>query len=303
MSTGRHQRQGGRRALFGTALAGLAAFALFLAAYFSPAISDRPVPPGRGDGSDTATATGSQWRLTWASEFNGPAGTPLDDDKWEYNLGGTGWGNEELQYYTDSTENAALDGEGHLAITARKAAGDRSCWYGPCRYTSARLLTEDTFAQRYGRFEARIKVPRGQGIWPAFWMLGANLDEVGYPESGEIDIMENLGKRPSTIHGSLHAPGYDFTGDYTFPNGEEVAAEFHTFAVEWSKTSIAFYVDGARWQELTKKEVGSGWVFDHPFFVILNVAVGGTWPGPPDGTTKFPQRMLVDYVRVYERTG
>ncbi|MGH3319533.1 MAG: glycoside hydrolase family 16 protein [Streptosporangiaceae bacterium] len=236
---------------------------------------------------------------TWSDEFDGPAGAAPDPHKWGHQTGGTGWGNKELEYYTDRADNAALDGDGHLVITARKATADRSCWYGTCRYTSARLVTQHRFAQAYGRFEARIKLPRGQGIWPAFWMLGKDIEDVGYPQSGEIDVMESLGDDPGTIYGSLHSPDYDVTTKYSPPGQESFADGFHTYAVSWTPDSISFFVDGRQYVTRTRAEVGDSWVFDHPFFLLLNVAVGGEWPGSPDDTTRFPQRMVVDYVRVY----
>jgi beta-glucanase (GH16 family) len=212
-------------------------------------------------------------------------------------VGGDGWGNEELEYYTDSPRNAALDGNGNLVITAREDSSGGDCWYGPCRYTSARLITKGRFDQAYGRFEARIKLPRGQGIWPAFWMLGNDIGTVGWPASGEIDIMEYLGHEETVVHGSLHGPGLDTTDDYTAPHS--FADDFHVFAVDWSPTAVTFLVDGHRYARQTRPPGHAGWKFDHPFFLLLNVAVGGRWPGSPDETTAFPQRMVVDYVRVY----
>lgn len=252
--------------------------------------------------SPAAASTG---QLVWSAEFDGPAGTPPDPSKWTPEVGGSGWGNNEHQYYTDSTRNAALDGAGHLVITAREEnPAGYDCWYGPCTYTSARLITAGKFTQTYGHFEARIKVPRGQGIWPAFWMLGNDIGSVGWPNSGEIDIMENIGREPGTVHGSLHGPGYSggnsLTGSYTLPNGQALADGFHTFAIDWSPNSVTWYIDGIQYSHHTAADTGGDpWVFDHPFFLILNVAVGGNWPGYPDETTVFPQQMVVDYVRVY----
>lgn len=247
-------------------------------------------------------AVGAQ---TWSDEFDGGAGSAPDATKWTRETGGSGNGNNELQYYTDSTDNAALDGNGHLVITARAAnsSSGLSCWYGPCRYTSARLNTARTFTQAYGRFEARIQIPRGKGIWPAFWMLGDDLGSVGWPNSGEIDVMENVGSEPGTVHGTIHGPGYSGSGGlgapYTLPNGQAFADGFHTFAVEWSPEGITWSVDGTAYETRTPADAGANkWVFDHPFFLILNLAVGGNWPGEPDASTTFPQTMTVDYVRV-----
>ncbi|MFD2764955.1 glycoside hydrolase family 16 protein [Micromonospora eburnea] len=242
--------------------------------------------------------------VTWSDDFNGPAGAPPDAGKWRYDIGGGGWGNNELQYYTSNTRNAALDGNGNLVITARREnPSGYSCWYGSCQYTSARLLTASTFTQAYGRFEARIKIPRGQGIWPAFWMLGNDIATNPWPNSGEIDIMENIGREPSTVHGSLHGPGYSggnpLTGQTSLPGGQALADAFHTYAVDWAPDSVTWYLDGVAYSRKTPADAGGNrWVFDHPFFMIMNVAVGGNWPGSPDGSTVFPQTMVVDYVRV-----
>ena len=175
-------------------------------------------------------------------------------------------------------------------------------------YTSARLKTAGKFSQTYGRFEGRIKIPFGQGMWPAFWMLGDDIEKAVWPDCGEIDIMENIGKEPSTVHGSIHGPG--FSGDdgieahYRLPGNRRFADDFHVFAVEWEPNAIRFYVDDELYVTRTRADLPPGrkWVFDHPFFLLLNVAVGGDWPGNPDSTTIFPQTMLVDYVRVYQRS-
>ncbi len=242
----------------------------------------------------------------WSDEFDGPAGASFDRAKWTADTGGTGFGNQEREFYTTRPENIALDGEGHLVFTARAetSAPAFQCWYGPCQYTSARLKTVGLFAQTYGRFEARIRIPRGQGIWPAFWMLGSNVDAVGWPRSGEIDIMENIGREAATVHGTLHGPGYSGSGGIS---GSDVlgtgayADDFHVFTVSWEATEIRWYVDGRLYHRVASRDVPAGgmWVFDHPFFLLLNVAVGGGWPGNPDGTITFPQTMVVDYVRVY----
>ncbi len=238
--------------------------------------------------------------LTWADDFDGPAGRAPDPSKWGHDIGGNGWGNNELQYYTDSTDNAALDGQGNLVITARKdGAAAHTCSYGPCQFTSARLSTARRFTQTYGRFEARIKVPRGRGMLPAFWLLGDDIHTVGWPANGEIDIMEYPGKDRGTIHGSVHGPGHSTGGRYTVPGGHSVGDDFHTFTLDWTPDALAFSVDGVQYERITAVEAGKGWVYNHPFFIVLNVAVGGKWPGTPDGHINFPQEMVVDYVRVY----
>ncbi|MGH8879166.1 MAG: glycoside hydrolase family 16 protein, partial [Stackebrandtia sp.] len=200
-------------------------------------------------------------KLAWSDDFDGAAGTAPDASKWTHEVNGDGGGNGELQYYTDSTDNAALDGQGNLVITARKEnPADYQCHYGRCEYTSARLVTSQTFKQKYGHFEARIKVPRGTGIWPAFWMLGSNIGSTPWPDCGEIDIMENIGSEPSTVHGSLHGPGYSggnpITGSYENPSGAAFADDFHTFAVDWTADYIAWSVDGQEYQRKTPADAG-----------------------------------------------
>jgi beta-glucanase (GH16 family) len=243
----------------------------------------------------------------WGDEFDGPAGASFDRTKWVADTGGSGFGNQERQFYTTRAENVALDGDGHLVITARaEPSSTYACWYGRCLYTSTRLLTKGLFAQAYGRFEARIRIPRGQGLWPAFWMLGADIDSIGWPQSGEIDIMENIGREPAIAHGTLHGPGYsggDGIGKAdTLPNAA-YADDFHIFAVEWQPDEIRWYVDGRQYHRMTPADLPAGtkWVFDQPFFLLLNVAVGGEWPGDPDASTTFPQTMVVDYVRAYSK--
>ncbi|MGW3097373.1 ricin-type beta-trefoil lectin domain protein [Streptomyces sp. NPDC001102] len=254
-----------------------------------------------GPATNRANAAAAQ---TWSEDFNGAAGSAPDSSKWTLETGGGGNGNHELQYYTNSTGNAALDGNGNLVITARKNADPGlQCWYGTCQYTSARLNTAKTFTQKYGHFESRIKVPRGQGVWPAFWMLGDDLGSAGWPNSGEIDIMENVGSEPGTVHGTIHGPGYSGSGGigaaYTAPSGKSFADDFHVFGVDWSPSAIKWSVDGQVYETRTPADVGGNkWVYDHPFFLILNFAVGGDWPGSPDAGTSFPQTMTVDYVHV-----
>jgi beta-glucanase (GH16 family) len=245
------------------------------------------------------------WILTWSDEFNGPNGSAPDPTKWNNDVGGGGWGNKELEYYTDGTANVVVQ-DGNLVITATPAgASQYMCWYGPCQYTSARLNTAGNFSQQYGRFEARLQVPFGQGLWPAFWLLGDDVGTVGWPACGEIDVVENVGFEPSQAWGSLHAPHFDATLAYTLAAMARFADAFHTFAVEWEPTQIRFYVDDQLYEAHTPANatsIGGTWAFDRPFFVILNVAVGGKWPGSPDATTTFPQTMKVDWVRVYSKS-
>ena len=259
---------------------------------------------------DTRTPGGAQaeeWTLAWSDEFDGSAGAPVDGAKWVADTGGEGWGNSERQYYTTRAENVSLDGGGHLVITARAEPPDSPyrCWYGGCQFTSARLKTKGRFEQTYGRFEARIRVPRGQGIWPAFWMLGSDIDAVGWPQCGEIDVMENIGREPTIVHGTMHGPGYSggsgIGGADTL--NESLADDYHVFAMEWTPGQIRWLLDDKEYRRTTPGDLppGTTWVFEHPFFMLLNVAVGGVWPGDPDESTVLPQQMLVDYVRVYRR--
>lgn len=251
-------------------------------------------------------APASGWTLSWSDEFNGPDGSVPDSTKWTYDLGGGGWGNQELESYTSRPQNAQIQG-GNLVITALQETYTGTD--GITRnYTSARLKTQGLFAQTYGRFEARIKIPKGQGMWPAFWTLGNDINAVSWPQCGEIDIMENIGREPGINHGSLHgpstaAPTSDLSGAYVLPTGQSLGDDFHVYAMEWEPGSVRFYVDSNNYVTLTQAQwpAGGQWVFDHPFFIILNVAVGGNWPGAPDATTVFPQQMLVDYVRVYSK--
>jgi len=255
--------------------------------------------------TEAKAATAALGPLVWSDDFNGASGTAPDGTKWGHDTGGSGWGNSELEYYTTSTSNAAMDGQGHLVITARKEnPAGYSCWYGSCTYTSARLLTSGKFTQQYGHIEASIKMPRGQGIWPAFWALGDNIGSVGWPNSGEMDIMETIGSTTNVNHGSLHGPGYSggnpLTGTYTAPGGASLADAFHTYAIDWAPNSVSFSVDGNVYETHTSAETnGNPWAFNHPFFLLLNVAVGGNWPGSPNSSTVFPQQMLIDYVHVY----
>ena len=248
----------------------------------------------------------SGYTLSWSDEFSGPDGSAPDYSKWTYDTGGNGWGNNELEYYTSRAQNAQIQ-SGNLVITVLK-----EIYTGPDgvtrNYTSARLKTQGLFTQAYGRFEARIKIPAGQGLWPAFWMLGNDISSLGWPACGEIDIMENIGKEPATVHGSLHGPSTvsktsDASAPFSLPAGQNFADDFHRYAVEWEPSTVRFYVDTNLYATFSQSQwpAGGTWVFNHPFFLLLNVAVGGTWPGPPDSTTVFPQQMLVDYVRVYTK--
>lgn len=234
------------------------------------------------------------WNLVWNDEFNGAA---IDNTKWGYDIGTGaaqglwGWGNGELQYYTDDADNASVSG-GHLVITARQEN------FAGSNYTSARMVTRDKFSQTYGKWEARIDLPTGQGIWPAFWMLREN-----NPWPGEIDIMEVVGHLPGNCHGTAH---WGEVGNVQSQGGVITSSDwttsFHTYTVEWWPDHIRWSVDGVVYFELDRTQVTPAhpWLFAEDYHMLLNVAVGGSWPGSPDGSTVFPQQMLVDWVRVYE---
>ncbi|MFE2069776.1 ricin-type beta-trefoil lectin domain protein [Streptomyces sp. NPDC059467] len=254
-------------------------------------------PAHRAEAAGTAAAAVT----TFSDNFDGPAGSAVDSSKWNMETGDN-VNNHEREYYTSGTNNAALDGQGHLVITAKKEnPANYQCWYGTCQYTSARLNTSGKFNAQYGHVEARMKIPRGQGMWPAFWMLGT---PVNWPDSGEIDVMENVGFEPSTVHGTIHGPGYSGSGGigaaYSLPNGQAFADAFHTFAVDWAPNSITWSVDGNVYETRTPADLnGKTWVYNNkPFFLILNLAVGGYWPGDPDSSTSFPAQLVVDSVSV-----
>ncbi len=234
--------------------------------------------------------------LTLQEEFD-TDGAP-NSDVWGFDIGtgSNGWGNNELQYYTDRTENVQVQ-NGVLLISAQREDFEGSS------YTSARLLTKNKFEQKYGRFEARMRLPYGQGIWPAFWMLGADIDENPWPAAGEIDIMEVRGQAPSVLIGSVHGPGYSggsaISKEYTLPN-DRLDTGFHIFGIEWGPEYVNFYVDDVLYNQITPEDVTGDWVFDKPFYLLMNLAVGGTFVGAPNEETVFPQTMLVDYVRVYK---
>jgi len=250
---------------------------------------------GSGGAVSSAKCPDATWKLAWGDDFEGASGTAANSANWAYDSG-PNWYNGELQYYASGATNASLDGNGNLVLEARKEAREGR------DYTSARLKTEGKKTFTLGRFEGRMKLPYGQGIWPAFWMLGGN----SWPNTGEIDIMENLGREPSIAHGTMHGPGYSGaagpTATYTLPGNAKFSDDFHVFAIEWESNAIRWYVDGNLYSTKTPADIsGKTWVFDHGFFIILNLAVGGEWPGNPDATTVFPQKMVIDYVRVCQK--
>lgn len=236
------------------------------------------------------------WDLIWHDEFDS---TSIDTSNWTYDLGGGGWGNGEMQVYTNEPENARLE-KGLLVIEARKDILDS----GGVQFTSARLKTQGLQTFQYGRIEARIKVPTGKGFWPAFWMLGENFPVVGWPDCGEIDIMEYVGREPDLIIGTMHGPGYSGALGLSRWNRQSynIADDFHTYAIEWDTNQISWFFDGEKYNTFTREVVGNRpWVFDQPFFIILNFAIGGTLGGVVTPDTKFPAQYLVDYVRVYNK--
>lgn len=239
--------------------------------------------------------------LTFEDNFD-VDGAP-DSTVWNYDLGtgngttaGAGWGNNELQYYTDRPENIKVE-NGMLHITAHQESFEGT------GYTSARINTKGLFSQEYGRFEARMQLPWGQGLWPAFWLLGDNIDVVSWPLCGEIDIMEYRGQEPTINNGTVHGPGYSAANSITKQfelQNDRFDTGFHIFGIEWGPNYINFYVDDVLYNQITPEDVTGDWVFDHPFYIIINLAVGGNFVGSPTNQTVFPQTLLVDYVRVYQ---
>lgn len=276
------------------------AFSLMLALAVAGPLSAEPDPP-----NPKVPEPYPGWMLVWSDEFAGPDGSAPDPAHWSCAIGGGGYGNHELETYTSRPENVVVQ-SGELVITCRRETltGPDGIERG---YTSARLKSEGHFDQRFGRFEARIKIPGGQGVWPAFWMLGSDHGTAGWPGCGEIDIMENVGKEPGLVHGTVHGPGYSgahgISGSYTLPEGHAFWEDYHVYGVDWSPGRLVFEVDGKAYHTVTPDRLPkeARWVFDHPFYLLLNLAVGGDWPGPPDENTPFPQQMRVDWVRVYTK--
>ncbi|MFY0644335.1 MAG: glycoside hydrolase family 16 protein [Bacteroidia bacterium] len=238
-----------------------------------------------------------EYELVWSDEFNGDSGSLVDPTKWTYDLGKgiNGWGNGELQSYTKSAENVSQDGNGNLIISALKNSNGT--------YTSGRIKTQGIFTQEHGRIEARIMTPAGQGVWPAFWLLGENINQVGWPQCGEIDVMEQQGQKPFITHGSLHGPGYSagnaLTADYRLET-DRFDDQFYVYAVEWGADYIDFFLNDIKYNTITPAQAPGEWVFNQEFFILLNVAVGGSFVGLPNDNTPFPASMYIDYVRVYK---
>lgn len=295
------------------------------AATDSASATDSQSPPGdSGTKMPEASPEGPDanlpgWTLTWNDEFNGPSGSPPDPTYWSHDVGGDGWGNNELEYYTDGAANTYQENGNLVIVATTQGASTYMCANdgnpGPCQYTSGRIATQQRngntgFSQTYGRFEARMQLPAGTGLWPAFWMLGTDIDTVSWPACGETDVMEYLGQDTSTAYGHLHMPqsgggNYGPGGSYKLPTGT-FDAGFHVFAVEWQMGQIDFFVDGTMYTSVTSASIpgNATWEFDgKPFFLVLNLAVGSkdSWPGAPTSSTMFPAKVFVDYVRVYKK--
>ena len=270
------------------------AFVLGGCAVSTPEPTATPLPPTPVPSPTPAAWDREGWNIVWHDEFDGPE---LNRANWNFDIGGSGWGNAEWQAYTDKPDNIRIE-NGMLVIEARE---DPSLPAGR-PYSSARIKTQGLHSWKYGRIEARMKLPHGQGIWPAFWMLGDN--NKGWPASGKIDILEFIGKTPDTIYATVHAPGYsggNGVGSSLVVSGESLKNDFHVYAIEWQENEIRWLFDEQEYFKLTPADVPAEWIFDHEFFIIMNLAVGGRWPGYPDKTTVFPQFLQVDYARVYQR--
>ena len=272
---------------------------MFLPAACVPALPAAPQPAATPAATMQPTSLPvippAGYTLLWSDEFEGGSVNPKN---WNYDLGGGGWGNGEMQNYTSRPENSRLE-NGNLVIEARQEK------YNGAYYTSARLKTQGLQTIQYGRVEARLKVPSGAGLWPAFWMLGANFNGSNWPDCGEIDIMEYIGKEPDLIMGTLHGPGYSGAVGIGKWNRQKfnIADDFHTYAVEWQADRIDWFFDGVKYHSVNRADVGERqWVGDRPYFIILNLAVGGTLPGPVGLQTSFPAQLLVDYVRVFQKS-
>jgi beta-glucanase (GH16 family) len=273
-----------------------------------PSVASSSSAPATPQNSPSASASGAaaddaHWKLIWKDDFDGPAMSKPNPAHWGYYVGnGTnGWGNKELENYSNSRNIVRLDGKGNVEIWTRKEKNG-TCWYGTCDYTSGRIATQNKFSTQYGRFEARMKVPSGKGYWPAFWIEGTNVDKVGWPFSGEVDAVEQLGVYPSRADAAIHGPGYRWGSSFTNPTGEKLSAGYHTYRLDWYPDKFVWYLDGHLYGTQHKADhTARQWVFDHPFFMVLNVAIPSKPQISPEPTTVFPQALSVDYVAVYKR--
>lgn len=271
-----------------------AACGTFPAALFPPTPTVTPTPTASPTPGPTPIPVADGWRLAWHDEFDGAA---IDTSSWTYDIGGDGWGNAESEFYTSRPENARLE-NGMLVIEARRES------YKGSKFTSARLKTQGLKTFQYGRVEARLQVPAGQGMWPAFWLLGEDIYLKGWPNCGEIDVMEYIGREPNTIFGTIHGPHYSgpLGPSKSYTQAAPISDGFHVYAIEWDEKHISWFFDDQLYSTWTPADLGGHtWVFDHPFFIILNLAVGGGWPGPVGAETVFPARYSVDYVRVFQK--
>lgn len=262
-------------------------------------VSPSPTPVVQSTSSPEASAPAEELKLVWSDEFDGENGSSVSKDNWVIETGNNkGWGNNELQYYTDSPENLSIQ-DGNLVIKAIKE--DKEDFH----YTSARIKTHDKFDFTYGKIEMRAKLPQGKGIWPAFWMLGSDIDTNPWPKCGEIDIMEFIGRRPNIIFGTLHGPEYNgsmgLQNFITFDG--DLHDTYHTYALEWDESSLKWYFDGELFHQIYKDKLPKTytWVYDKDFFILVNLAVGGNWPQNPNDSTVFPQSYTIDYIRVYQK--
>lgn len=264
------------------------------------AVSEEQAPPS----AERVAPVASSRSLIWSDEFSGPAGAFTSAANWTFAEGGGGWGNNELQCYTKLRQNSATNGQGQLVITALRNK-TQVCAGGTINaFTSARITTQKSFTVTYGRLEIRAMLPAGAGAWPAFWALGANLPTVGWPRAGEIDVMEFTGNRPTTTTSAAHAARTDGTHWYstrTAPASKTLSSTFHTYAVEWNSKSLTFLRDGVATGQINRAEVTkwATWPFDKPFFLLINLAMGGTYAGSVPATLTAPQHYVIDYVRVY----
>ena len=242
--------------------------------------------------------------LAWSEDFDGPVGSPPAASTWTAELGAGGWGCDQRQWYTDSAANASITADGHLTVVGRQdgivnESGDIVAG----SITSARLMSKDKVTVTYGRIAARIRVPAGLGMWPAFWMLGSDIDEVGWPGCGEIDVMEYVGSDPTRVHGTVHGPGYaglEHGIGKAYDTGTDLASGFHVYAVDWTANQITWLIDDTVYSQLTPAEVPGPWPFTHPFFLVINLAIGGAWPGNDTDNPALPAHMLIDWIHVYE---
>jgi beta-glucanase (GH16 family) len=268
---------------------------------------------GQGTGgAGTGGAALPGWTLVWSDEFDGPDGSAVDPTKWVYGGEQDGQYNQELEYYNPSTDNVFVAG-GDLHIVAKAlpaGGGGLMCWNGACQYTSGKIQTKAPgatalYQKQFGRLSARMKIPPGQGMWPAFWALGNDIDTASWPACGEIDVMENIGSAPATDYGTLHGPNAqnqaESLGGNTMLAMGALSDDFHVYSVQWAMGQIQFLLDDTVYFTGTTAQFPGTWVFDErPFYLILNLAIGGSWPGSPNGSTQFPAELLVDWVRVYD---